>query len=279
MELDWHVILSPRKPRQHNQFTGRWQRHGLLLLLLFTLASCNVVRDVNPTVFDYSINTEELAANPPKKLILATASLGAPTRVHLAKGEHRVKAMVADYLRDAGFTLLPDYHFENAWKQALRNFGEYYDPTTGRVDIETWKQVMVATGEYLRTNTDADAIVFADVIELETQHSPGINHYARWDGVTRKPRTTGTGGVPVGFEWTQIIKAASLQVTIYNTRLERLFTSRGGIETLQEIDLRRADPSFQRRKKLLRDDGFIEEGIELAFHPFIPMKNYPAPSP
>lgn len=250
----------------------------LTLLALLSLGACSAVQDYNPTAYDYAINNEELAKNPPKKIILATTSLGSPTRAYLSKGEYKVKAMVADYLEDNGFTLLPDYHFENAWKQAVRNYGEYFDPTTGRIDIETWKQVMVSTAAQLRDSTDADAVVFADVVELDVQHSPGINHYARWDGVARKPRATGSGGVPVTFDWSQTIKAASLQVTIYNMKLMRLFASRGGIETLQEINLRSADPNFQRRKKLFKNDSFIEEGIELAFHPFITMKDYPAPA-
>ena len=184
--------------------------------------------------------------------------------------------MTRAYLQDHNYQLLPSYLFDNAWKQAIRTYGEVYDPTTGKLDVDTWRKVMSALGSHLKENTDADAIVFADLVEVDVQHSPGMQHFARWDGVTRKPATQGVSqGVPVGFNWTQPIKAASVRVSIYNTDMIRLFSSRGGIETLQAIDLRLSDPAFVRRKKLLKNEDHIEEGIQLAFHPFITMERYP----
>jgi hypothetical protein len=240
------------------------------------ISSCSSTSSYNPTVFEYNYAADKVAAKPIKKVILAPVSLGAPPPSHLLKKQPRVRAMVRDYLISNGYEILPNYHFENAWQQASRTYGNVYDPTSGKINVNAWRGAMITTGQILREQTEADAIIFADLFEHEIQHSHSMQHYARWYGVTRKPALQGSGdGVPLGFDWGQNIKAASLMVTVYDTDLNRIFTSRGGIDTLFAVDLKRANPSFVRRKKMLKSEDNIEEGIELAFHPFITMKKYP----
>jgi hypothetical protein len=241
------------------------------------LTSCSGSGGYSNTAFDYHYDKASIAGNPIKKIAFAPVSLGVPVRNMLRKGELRTKAMIKQYLQDHGYELIPNHHFENAWKQAIRTYGEVYDPSTGQLDMDAWRAAMVTTGKYLKENTDADAIVFADLFEHEVQHSPGMKHYARWYGVTRKPSLQGAGdGVPSSFDWSQAVKAASLMVTIYDVEsMQRIFASRGGIDTLYGIDLKKSNPTFVRRKKLLKNNDFIEEGIQLAFHPFIPMEDYP----
>lgn len=250
---------------------------GLCLAAL--LMACSSTAQ-NPTVHPYQIDLERLAAEPVKKVALATANLsGEPTRQHLQQGAGRVHGLVRQYLVRHGYEVVPDHVFDNAWNQAVRTYGNMYDPTTGRVDPQTWRVVMVTTAATLREQGDIDAIVFADVIEHDVQHSYGMQHYARWYGVTRKPALQGPGeGVPVDFDWGQQVKAASVWVTVYNRDLELLFSGRGGLDVLQAIDLKMASPAFVRRKKLLQNEGHLQEGIQLAFHPFIEMKRYPGPS-
>ena len=245
-----------------------------LIIILSTACSSN--GGYNPTVFAYEYDQPQTANKRYKKVILAPVSLGAPPPSYLEKGQRKVRGMVRDYLKSNGYEILPNYHFENAWKTASRTYGDVYDPTTGKIDMNAWRGAMVTTGEIIRKQTDADAIVFADVFEHDIQHSPSMQHYARWYGVTRKPALRGSGtSVPIDFNWTQQIKAASLLITIYDSDLKRVFTSRGGMDTLYEVDTKSSSPSFVRRKKMLKSDGNIEEGIELAFHPFITMDDYP----
>lgn len=254
-------------------------RFIFVLITMSLLSACASVSD-NPTTFPYQINRELLAQKPIKKVVVATANFsGEPTRHHLKDGARRINALAKAYLSDNGYQLAPDYLFDNAWNQAIRTYGNMYDPTTGRVDPQTWRAVLVSTASALKQQGDIDAIVFTDVIEHDVQHSGGMQHYARWYGVTRKPALQGPGsGVPVGFDWNQSVKAASLAVNIYTIDLEGVFTSRGGLDVLQAIDLKMSNPSFVRRKKILNSDSHLEEGVELAFHPFIPMKDYPGPS-
>jgi hypothetical protein len=247
----------------------------LTLLMAVLLSSCSST-EYNETVFPYQINNELIAEKPPKKLILATVTFsGEPTRSYLENAARRIDLDVKDYLKSAGYELADDYLFNNAWNQALRTYGNIYDPTTGRVDVEGWRAVMIETAKALKKE-GIDAIVFSDVLEVTVQHDRSMNHYARWSGVTRKPATQGTGeGVPIDFNWTERIKAASLAINIYSIELKRLFVSQAGIDTLQAVDLKLSNPGWVRRKKILNEDDHIEEAIRLAFHPFIPISNYP----
>ena len=252
----------------------------ILLICLSLLVSCSTTPSYNDTVFAYQYNAALVKQKPIKKVVLAPVSLGAPAPSYLQKPERKVKSMVRDYLQNHGYEILPAYTFTNAWKQAQRTYGDVYDPSTGKINANAWRAAMLLVGEKLRKETDADAIVFADLIEHNIQHSGGITHYARWYGVARKPHTIGAlDSVPSDFNWSQQIKAASLVVTIYNVDLERVFTSRGGLDTLEGIDGKRSPPAYVRLKKPLDYDSNIEEGIELAFHPFIAMDDYPGRKP
>ena len=81
-------------------------------------------------------------------------------------------------------------------------------------------------------------------------------------------------GVPVDFNWAALVDAASLAVYIFEIEGARVFHSVGGISLTESIDTK-GTPKFKRSRSILHSDDQIEEGIELAFHPFIPMKNYP----
>lgn len=248
------------------------------ILVVSVITSCATQIVDNDTVFPYDYNDALVERKPIKKVIVAPVSLGVPAPSYLDFKQRKVREMVAEYLSDNGFTVLPNYIFENAWLQASRSHGNIYDPTTGRIDANAWRAAMMIVGERLREQTDADAIVFADLFTHDAQHGSGFSHYARFYGVARKPVIKGGATtLPAEFNWSETVKAVSLMVTVYTVDLERVFTSRGGIDTLDEIDSRRATPSFVRRKNFLKSENFVEEGIRLAFHPFVEMDNYPAP--
>lgn len=251
-----------------------------LLIVSSTIVSCTSAFDsYNPTVFPFQYEKDRVEKHTVKKVILAPVSIAVPVGSHLKSGERRTKMHVRNYLKKNGYKILPSYVFENAWTQAIRTYGNVYDPTTGRTNVDAWRSVMIAVGEKLRKETDADAIIFADIVEHDIAHNIGAHHSARWYGVTRKPSMQGvSSGVPVDFNWNQTLKGASLQVAIFDIEnLERLFSSFGGLDTLQEINLRNsgAGAGYIRRKNLLSNDSKVKEGIKIAFHPFIKMNNYP----
>lgn len=248
----------------------------ILLVVLAFIASCSGPSSFNQTAFEYTYDQEKLDGKAIKKVVLATAGLSTPPPSYLANGDRKTRAMVKEFLISNGYTILPDYHFENAWKQANRTYGDIFDPTTGAVDMQAWRGAMATTGKLLREQTEADLIIFSDLFVHDVQHSTSSQHLARWYGVTRKPTFVGSAtGIPVGFDWAQSIKGASLMITIFDIDLNRVFASRGGIDTLYSLNVKKSTPRFVRKKKMLKTDDHIEEGIDLAFHPFIPMKKYP----
>jgi hypothetical protein len=250
-------------------------RTALIALAAVLLGACGS-NDINPTTAPYQIDRAVLAKKPIKKVIIATANVsGEPTRYQLQKSATRIDSKVKQYLEAHGLQVAPSYQFENAYNQAVRTYGNLYDPTSGRVDPATWRAVMVTTMKALQ-GTDIDAVIFTDVIERDVSHNIGLDHMAQWDGVSRKPGfSTAGAALSEGFDWNRQLKAATLVVTIYTVDLEGVFTGRGGLDTLQVIDAKASPATYVRRKKPLDNDSNVDEGIEIAFHPFVVMKNYP----
>ena len=247
----------------------------ILIIFILSLTACSSA-PYNPSVFDYQID-EGILNNPEfKHLVIASINLGKPSRMHLKKSENHIDDKVAHYLRQNGFSVSSSRLFESRWEKATHKYGELYNPTTGKLS-KFFQSALAETIEDLTKNANIDAVVFTDLIERDIQFSGGMNHIARWDGVSRKPSLQGPGaGVPADFNWGQNVKAVSLWVSIYDGSLKRVFTSIGGIEVTEAIDMKAANPSFIRRRHVLNKDSQIEEGIQLAFHPLIVMKKYPS---
>ena len=62
---------------------------------------------------------------------------------------------------------------------------------------------------------------------------------------------------------------------MYSLEGKRLFTSAGGLSLTEAIDTTRSRPRFVRYRKVLSNKAQIKEGVQLAFHPLVPMKRYP----
>lgn len=253
----------------------RMLRTALLAAAALLMGACSS-HDYNPTTAPYQINREAIAKKPIKKVMIASANIsGEPTRYFMQKPAVRIDARVKQYLEAHGYQVVPNYPFENAYNQAVHTYGNLYDPTTGRVDPTTWRAVIATALKSLQPN-GIDAVIFTDLIERDVSHSIGLDHMASWDGVSRKPGFSSAGAsLAEGFDWNKTLKAATLVITIYNADLEGVFSSRGGLDTLQVIDAKRSPAAYVRRKNTLDSDSNIEEGIEIAFHPFIIMKDYP----
>ena len=128
----------------------------------------------------------------------------------------------------------------------------------------------------MAANTDLDAFVFTDIVEFDASFSGGLKHLARWDGVTRTPTMQGPGdGVSAEFDWNMLAAVASLQVAIYDMELKPIFSGRGGLDATEAIDSRSSKGRYIRRRNILENERHVQEGIELAFHPFIPFEDWP----
>ena len=244
---------------------------GLGCLLL----ACSSSPTYNATVFPYEIDQARLDKADIKTVVLAHVNLGVPSRNYLEKEAPRIDAFVTAYLKENGFKVLPQRDFEQRWNTAVRSYGNPVDPTTGKVNMKTFALIMNTVRDEMR-DTGLDAFIFTDLVELQTSFSGGLQHVARWDGVSRKPSMQGPGdGVSSDFDWSMLLDVASLQVSVYDIELKRVFASRGGLDATQAIDSRSSKGRYIRRREILENETNIQEGIELAFYPFINTENWP----
>lgn len=252
------------------------RRLHLACLLTGLLAACAGSPTYNPTTVAYQIDEARIEANPIRTVIIPHVNLGLGTRNYLEKEAPRIDSKVAAYLKQNGYKVLPQRLFEQSWNTAVRVYGDPRDPTSGKINEKAFAQIMHAVRDDLADSTDLDAFVFTDIVELQTAFNGGLKHLARWDGVTRKPSLQGPGNaVSADFDWNMQAAVASLQITIYDMELKPLFSSRGGMDATDAIDTRSSAGRYVRRREILESDTYVMEGIQLAFHPFIPFEAWP----
>ena len=240
------------------------------------LVACAGTPTYNPTTFPFEINEEILAANPVKTVVITHVNLGGVSRNYLEKEAPRIDADVTAYLRENGFKVLSQREFKQHWNTAVRAFGDPVDPTSGKVNMKTFAQIMQSVRDQMVKSSDLDAFIFTDLVELEVSFSGGLKHLARWDGVSRKPSLQGPGsGVSADFDWNMQAAVASIQISIYDINLQRLFAGRGGMDATEAIDTRSSAGRYVRRRSILENEDNVMEGIRLAFHPFIVMEDWP----
>jgi hypothetical protein len=249
---------------------------SLILPAALLLSACASGPTYNPTVFPFEIDAARLAETPATTVVITHVNLGSPSRNYFDESAPRVDAAISSYLKDAGFKVLPQRDFRSHWNTAVRAFGDPVDPTTGRVNMKTFAQIMTSVRDRFAETSSLDAFIFTDLIELEVPFSGGLKHNGRWDGVTRRPSLQGPGtGVSADFDWSMGAAVASVQVTIFDMELQRLFVSRGGLDATDAIDARSSSGRYVRRRNILENETHIAEGIAIALHPFVPMKKYP----
>ena len=251
---------------------------GMLIALLF-ITGCATSGDYNPTTNANQINQAALDKGAPKTIVIASVNIGMPSRNYIEKSEPMVDGRVAAYLRDHGYKILPQREFSQRWENAKLIYGDPIDPTTGRLNTKSFIQIIQSIRNDMRDKTDVEGFLFTDLMEHDAVVSGGMNHVARFNGVTRKPSLKGPGdGVSADFDWGAPVSAVSLQVSLYNMDLDQVFVGLGGIDLTDAIDTRSGN-GFVRRKDVLENEDFIDEGIALALHPLIPMANWPGIDP
>jgi hypothetical protein len=244
--------------------------------LSMALLACSSTPTYNPTTFPFEIDKERLAADKISTVVIAHVNLGGVSRNYLEKEAPRIDANVRSYLKENGFKVLPQREFRQHWNTAVRAYGNPVDPSSGKTNMKSFVQIMQSVRDQMAKNTDLDAFIFTDLIELQVAFSGGLKHLARWDGVSRKPSLQGPGsGVSGDFDWNMQAAVASIQVSIYDMELKRLFAGRGGMDATEAIDTRSSKGRYIRRRNILENKDNVMEGIRLAFHPFIEMKDWP----
>lgn len=203
------------------------------------------------------------------RLLIAHVNLGKPSRTYLAEHEEKIDALIVERLRQAGYEIEPTSEFEQAWREGVRKWGEPYNPTTGRLNVQALQYVLAEAATWLAANTQAKAVVFTNLEEQQVYFNPSGNHMAYFMGVGRKPATRGGEGISGDFNWVQGVDAVSINIKVLDLKLQQLFSGAGGIEVTETLDLKGSTPRWMRSKKILDSDSFIEEGINLALDPWI----------
>lgn len=245
---------------------------GFVAVLLTACSSSSMT----PPTYAYKIEDTIRDSKDAKRLIIAHVNFGKPSRLYLQDYEQRVDDILKTYLKKHGYSFVSSALFEQAWQDAVRKHGNPFDQSTGKLNQKTFQLVAAESIGDMKARNDVDYVVFTDLIEREVQFTSGISHVARWDGVTRKPSLQGPGdGIPAGFNWAAPVDAVSLWVNIFSMDLALQFQGAGGIEVTQAIDMKASNPKFVRRRTMLSNKSHIEEGVELAMHPLVKMKDYP----
>ena len=276
--MSGHSLL--RLPRQllHAALGLTLRRLVMATTLMTLLVACgsttvgggyNVTTPTN--IFDEALFSQ-LESNV---VVIANVNLGGPSRNYLKKRELFVDQRVEEYLEDAGYTVRPQREFAQRWSNAILIYGDPIDPTTGRVNQKSFIQIVQAVRDQLREQTDIKSIIFTDIIEKDIYYEQGLNRITRFDGVTRKPAIQGAGsGVTSEFDWSRAVAAASMRIAWFNMDLGRVFSGEGGMEVTDAVDTR-SGTAFVRRRDVLENENHIDEGLAIALHPAIPMKNWP----
>lgn len=251
-------------------------RLAAFVALSAILLACSSTPTYNPTTFPFEIDQEKLAAKKVTTVVIAHVNLGLESRKYLEEEAPRIDALVSSYLKENGYKVLSQREFKQHWNTAVRAFGNPVDPTSGKTNMKTYSQIMQSVRDQMLKTSDLDAFVFTDLVELEVAFNGGLKHLARWDGVSRKPSLQGPGsGVSADFDWNMLAAVASIQISIYDMDLQRLFAGRGGMDATQAIDTRSSTGRYIRRRSILENRDNVMEGIQLAFHPFIVMEDWP----
>jgi hypothetical protein len=252
------------------------RRLAVLAALSLALFACSSTPTYNPTTYPFEIDKERLAADKVSTVVIAHVNLGGVSRNYLEKEAPRIDASVRSYLKENGFKVLSQRVFQQHWNTAVRAYGNPVDPSSGKTNMKAFVQIMQSVRDQMAKTTDLDAFIFTDLVELQVAFSGGLKHIARWDGVSRKPSLQGPGsGVSGDFDWNMQAAVASIQISIYDMELKRLFSGRGGMDSTEAIDTRSSKGRYIRRRNILENKDNVMEGIRLAFHPFIEMKDWP----
>jgi hypothetical protein len=252
------------------------RRLAAFAVLSAALLACSSTPTYNPTTYPFEIDKETLAADKISTVVIAHVNLGGVSRNYLEKEAPRIDASVRSYLKENGFKVLSQREFQQHWNTAVRAYGNPVDPSSGKTNMKAFVQIMQSVRDQMAKTTDLDAFIFTDLVELQVAFSGGLKHIARWDGVSRKPSLQGPGsGVSGDFDWNMQAAVASIQISIYDMELKRLFSGRGGMDATEAIDTRSSKGRYIRRRHILENKDNVMEGIRLAFHPFIEMKDWP----
>ncbi len=103
---------------------------------------------------------------------------------------------------------------------------------------------------------------------------------AKWDGVFRKVKFVNVSDVAKKKQLTRAfavqIDGVSLHVMVFAPNGELIFQKYGGLDVVHDVDMANAEFTMSSRlalrEKLFRESDYVEEGLAVAFDPYIPRR-------
>ena len=247
-----------------------------IFFMLISIVSCST-NNYNPTVFEYDYNTVAQKSQPIKNIMIIPINFGVPSRHYLKKHEKDIDKHVETYLKDNDYSIISNRAFLNLWKKAIRQHGDMFNPNTG-MHTQAFKPALIKTITHIFTNTpQLDAVIFTDLISVPVKYQNTSNRTAQWLGVQRKVKVEGLGsGVSGSFNWNQSVDGTALAIRLFNREQQQVLYNIGGLQIAQALVVKNNGGDFRRRRDLFHKTKEVAEGIAIAFHPLIDMKNYPS---
>ena len=239
----------------------------LTLLFAFSFfAACSVTPENNTHyAFKY---VENDILKPGSTVIIASANLGVPSRKYLEKYEPRIDSLLRGYLEANGYKVISSRLFEDPYKNAINTYGSPYDQFTGKQNNKQLMNVLASTFESLKQKTDADAVIFTDLLERQVMVARSSSkRFVKYDGVYRLVKSQGTSqSVSTEFNWGEPLNGASLSINIFTlSDGKRVFNNIGGLDVTEAIDTRK--DTFARYKNMFKEEDHLMEGVKLSMHP------------
>lgn len=233
------------------------------LLLTLTLAGCTI-GPLHPYELKEGVDPASV-----RRVYLAPINATSRLDENLLDGAKRVRGEIREYLeeRDVEVVSGPLFDYREAWRASFQGVELSAPESTRRgrrgappelppPPAEAVRALFAALGESARFDT----LLIPDLL-VRPARLGGTR--ARWDGVYREQESTRS--VP----WTGDTPALSLRIRLFRSDGEMIFEGIGGLDLLFRFNYEkaRAEPVDD----LLGVPEHIEEGVSIAFHPFVPI--------
>ena len=214
-----------------------------------------------------------------ERLLLAPANLALALRPELEGGVEAVQEEIVAYLRLQGrqverVSLLDG---RRLWEESIAEVKASGVPLGFDVSA-------AAFARKLGESRDFQALVMPSLLLHQTR----VKHRkASWDGVKRRMDVVNMPHARAGRSDDMMLRAmtglgmtgdaavSSLHVVVIARDGKRVFEGRGGLDLVQEIEVKSVDRSFRidlrTREALLQDRAILREGVEIAFTPYLPV--------
>ena len=110
-------------------------------IVVWIFAQCALAAS-DTTVYPYEIDESIVAAKDYKTFIIASHNLGKPARQYLSDYEQRIDEYVIKYLNKKGYKVLDDRIYSQALSVSEAEFGDPFDPSSGKIDMKKKQQVL-----------------------------------------------------------------------------------------------------------------------------------------